>query len=450
MSWRRIGGYWLYAFSHNPARAHTIGADKRYHLQSVNLTRLPSDPPSGGIPQRGASSSPSFIYSSREICPSHLMVKQLHRAHSLFLLHHDVTLEGLYHSVGKLTLCTRLERFWNRFAWNWDVLLCGNPAVDMYDGIKLSAGGELGIGVGEEEWGSGEREVFEDFVSRTDGLVDLVVSRFGDPSTHNESPNKPGEMNPPENGHCWLGSGAYPRPSDGVVFSGVRAVSRASLVRISQWMEWVYTYGDSAYGASEDPTSPRRRKPRKRQRGRLPVRSPGVSSGQQDQSLPPGIPRPLVVGTPPPPQGSDGKSISRLSDSSSPARSEPGSDWSNLKPETFMKYLTLGYGSWLSTTPSSHPRVSALKHESTEQDGSSGDTKEETEEDPTPSEQKKPKAQDTGKFLIGLHDENSDPSGQFPEGNPENRTKGQLDRRILHVHLASSEQETGLSLLLSE
>jgi hypothetical protein len=33
------------------------------------------------------------------------------------------------------------------------LLLTGNPIVDIYNGIKLSAGGELGIGVGEEEWG---------------------------------------------------------------------------------------------------------------------------------------------------------------------------------------------------------------------------------------------------------------------------------------------------------
>ena len=52
--------------------------------------------------------------------------------------------------------------------------------MDIYGGIKLAAGGELGMGVGEEEWGSGEREVLEHFQSRTEGLVDLMVSRFGD------------------------------------------------------------------------------------------------------------------------------------------------------------------------------------------------------------------------------------------------------------------------------
>ena len=60
------------------------------------------------------------------------------------------------------------------------MLLHGNPAVEIFNGLKLAAGGELGIGVGEEDWGSGEREVLEGFIGRTEGLVDLVVARFGD------------------------------------------------------------------------------------------------------------------------------------------------------------------------------------------------------------------------------------------------------------------------------
>ena len=72
--------------------------------------------------------------------------------------------------VGRLLFCSLLERYWTRFATEWDVLLHGNPAVEMYDGIKLANGGELGVGVGEEEWGSGEREVLEDFVRRTGWL----------------------------------------------------------------------------------------------------------------------------------------------------------------------------------------------------------------------------------------------------------------------------------------
>ena len=369
------------------------------------------------------------------------MIQQIRRAHSLFLLHHDFTLDGLYQKVGRSAFCSRLERFWGKFAWNWEVLLNGNPAVDIYDGIKLSAGGELGIGVGEEEWGSGEREVLEDFVSRTDGLEDLIVSRFGDPPTHTEVVNQ-GSI-----GSQWLGFGTCPRPSDGVVFSGMGAISRPSLVRISQWMEWIYRYGDSAYGAGEDPTSPRRRRQRRKQRGR--ISSKGISSpadpesppqsSNPDQDFSPGIPRPLVMGAPQPPPNSGGKD-------SSPSRSEQGTDWPNLKPENFMKYLTLGYGSsWFSSrTPSPHPRISALKQEE-----SSNDTKQDTNT-PETLDENKPKLQDTGRFIVGLHDELEEPSGQSPENRPRGRQNGRIDNRVLHVYLTSRSEQgtTGLYFLL--
>lgn len=426
-------------------------------LQAADLTRLPSDPPSGGASQRDALDSPSFQYSSREMSPSHLMVQQLRRAHSLFLLHHDFALDDLYQRVGRSALCARLERFWGKFAWNWEVLLSGNPAVDIYNGIKLSAGGELGIGVGEEEWGSGEREVLEDFVSRTDGLVDLVVSRFGDPPTHaGESAPSKGNAESPEDIYAeWLDSGSYPRPADGVIFSGMGGISRPSLVRVSQWMECIYRYGDFAYGVGEDPTVPRRRKPRKKHRDRLSSKGASMSSrlgslsqpSNPEQSSSPGIPRPLVMGTPQPPQGAEGKAASRASGDSYPARNEQGSDWTSLKPENLVKYLTLGYSSsWFSSrTPSPHSRVSALRQEGgpadAAEEGISTDSKQ--DEESKDGAESKRKVQDLGKFIVGLRDDMADPS-QSPE---EGKQKDQVDRRVLHVHLAtpSEEDKTGLS-----
>lgn len=399
-------------------------------LQSVNLTRIPSDSNSGTSSQNHAAELPSFVYSSRELCPPHLMIQQLRRAHALFLLHHDFTLDTLYERVGRTTLCDRLELFWRKFAWNWEALLNGNPAVDIYDGIKLSVGGELGIGVGEEEWGSGEREVLEDFVSRTDGLVDLIVSRFGDSPTQAVARD-----NPP-----WLGFGAYPRSSDGVIFSGVGGISRPSVVRISQWMEWIYRYGDSAYGVGEDPTSPRRRKQR-RKRGRLHSKGASISSNARspseslnpDRNFSPGIPRPLVVGTPPPERCVSPQAIR----DNSPARSEQQEgDWSSLRPETFMKYLTFGYGtSWFSSNP--HPPVSASKQNEGPSNAEHEDTKQDAEEETT---QRKPKVQDLGEFIVGLR-EGEDPSGHFPESHTEGSSKGRIEPRIIHVHLAGSEQE---------
>ncbi|KAH8422875.1 uncharacterized protein LDX57_000628 [Aspergillus melleus] len=386
-------------------------------LACIDLTRLPTDASNGSSSQRDASDSTSVQYSSREMCPPHLLIQQLRRAHSIFLLHHDITLDALYQHVGRSALCSLLDGFWRKFSKNWEVLLSGNPAVDMYNGIKLSAGGELGIGVGEEEWGSGEREVFEDFVVRTDGLVDLVISRFGDPSVPDDgqaTTNKAGSTNEDESNTRWLGLDTHPRPSDGIIFSGMGALSRRSVARVSQWMEWIYRYGPDTYGVGDDPSSPRRRKRRRKPRCRSSKNNNehGIpfDNASVDASFSPGIPRPLVTGQSPAPQR-DSEADSQASGESSSSQNEGGKDWIGFKPETFVKYLTLGYGSaWgpSSGTPSPHPRVEALKQE----DGSTGANKKTAS--PASAQQipdgdsfrtkdnVKPKS--LGKFLIGLHE----------------------------------------------
>lgn len=280
------------------------------------------------------------------------MIQQLRRAHSIFLLHHDISLDHLYHRVGRITFCKFLARFWTRFIRNWLVLLNGNPAVDIFNGIKLAAGGELGIGVGEEEWGSGEREVLEDFISRTDGLVDLVVSRFGDAPLPQgkSSPKKPPTNTDSErDSHSWLGTDQCPQPSDGVIFSGVGAISRSSLCRVSHWMEWIYRYGDAAYGVGENPSSIRRRKQKKRDRAAADAPTPPLEaqtratseSPARSRRTSPRIPPPLVTATPP----------SQLPKADGLRREQhEGSEYTDevstlFGTETLMKYLTLGYGS---------------------------------------------------------------------------------------------------------
>ena len=138
------------------------------------------------------------------------------------------------------------------------MLLHGNPAVDIFSGIKLAACGELGYGVGEEEWGSGERAVLEDLVHRTEGLVDVVVSRFGDlaPAEENKSTSEV-EVLP------WMGSGNQPIASDGVIFGGVGALERHSLRNVSLWMRQIYACGEYAYGVRDNPLRERRKRRRK-------------------------------------------------------------------------------------------------------------------------------------------------------------------------------------------
>lgn len=230
-------------------------------IQSIDLTRLPSI--SHTTPEQdkkaGASQSkPATEYSSREVSTPALLTQQLLQAHYIFCLHHGPLLSDLYVRMTRDKFSNALDRFWTRFARTWDVLLHGNPAADVFSGIKIASGGELGFGVGEEEWGSGEREVLEDLTRRTEGLVDLVAARFGQPVADED-----GKAGVEENEALpWMGGGAQSSASDGVIFSGVNAVERHSLRDVSLWMRQIYTYGEHAYGVRDNPLRERRKRRR--------------------------------------------------------------------------------------------------------------------------------------------------------------------------------------------
>lgn len=142
--------------------------------------------------------------------------------------------------------------------------------MDVFSGVKLASGGELGFGVGEEEWGSGEREVLEDLARRTEGLVDLFVARFGEPASIEERKTP----NLGEEGLPWMGSGSQPLASDGLIFGGIGAVQRHSLRDVSLWMRQIYTYGEQAYGVKDNPLRERRKR-----RRRTPSRQPKTANG---------------------------------------------------------------------------------------------------------------------------------------------------------------------------
>ncbi|KAJ5468608.1 hypothetical protein N7475_006360, partial [Penicillium sp. IBT 31633x] len=407
-------------------------------VASIDLTRLPADP---AQKSSGLSDSPAFQYSSREMGPPPLMIQQLRRAHSQFVLHHAFTLDNLLKEVGRSTFCLFLERFWEKFAWNWELLLGGNPIVSIYNGIKLSAGGELGIGVGEEEWGSGEREVLEDFVTRTEGLVDLVVTRFADPSTHPEGSSTLTGSNDQSR---WLGADNDPRPSDGVIFTGMGTLSRDSLSQVSHWMECIYRFGDAAYGVGRDPTSLRRRKPRK-QRGRQSSEDAPRPS-RPDRSFTPGIPRPLITAGPPRPSSDlvrDNHTKSR--NETSPLPQQDNHETQGFPTETVMKYLTLGYGSSWSFSPKSistpppersqtqsepNPDISTPKEQSTS-----------TIQSPQVGGKHRNSARinSSGRFILGPRDD-LEKLDDLEEGSPEpesenSRPKTRIVQRTIFVHL---------------
>ncbi|EEQ87824.2 uncharacterized protein BDCG_02944 [Blastomyces dermatitidis ER-3] len=390
-------------------------------LASIDYTRISSEPLTSPESRPDNAPEPLVEYSSREVAPARLILQQLLRAHSIFLLHHGPSLGVLYSRLQRTAFCSALEYFWLRFVWNWNPLLNGNPAVEIYNGIKLAATGELGIGVGEEEWGSGEREVLEDFVSRTDGLVDLVVSRFGDTSPNGQRDNSPGQQSTnagsAAESHPWIGCNTPPHSFDGVVFSGVGAISKQSLTRVSHWMEWIYRYGEDTFGVRRDPKSIHRRKRRKgpeggTSNGESKAPNPKSPSRTPKRSLSPGIPPPILAGPNSTIKQATEMSKSRESNlnaqDSTKSSTENSADPSGFGTEKFMKLLTLGYGtSWAdpSNFSLSHPRVNFLRFGGSPQpaagEADSLSVASSTEPESTPL----PRTDNNGRFIIGLRDD---------------------------------------------
>lgn len=350
---------------------------------------------------------PAAEYSSREVAPAQLLLSQLIQAHRGFLLHHGPSLSELWKKrETRVHFCSLLSRYWTQFCRSWHVLLHGNPTVELYDGLKLAGAGELGIGVGEEEWGSGEREVLEDFAGRTEGLIDLIVGRYGDPP-----PPQPGEQPNivdddkstsmiAKDREVWLGKGESSRAQDGIIFSGVERISKRSVITISQWIENIFVHGEAAYGVGENPASRprgprRRRKPesaslrthetRAQGRHRNPqdgtathadvnrTTDPGQKTIQQ-KAMPPGIPPPLVAAVDTSPETGHtgaakqpeipgaGEDATVITTTGTDDSVQQGSLFATDK---MMKYLSLGYGSSWTLNPKGFSSDDPIKdHES--------------------------------------------------------------------------------------
>ncbi|CAK7208676.1 hypothetical protein SBRCBS47491_000172 [Sporothrix bragantina] len=261
-------------------------------LASVDLTRLPGvEAPNAKNSDGTAPTATTAEYSAREVKPAALLLQDLLRAHSVFLLHHDVSLEALFRRVTPRSRFTvLLARYWDIFLSSWSVLLHGNPVRDVLPGMRLAASGELGIGVGEEERGSGEREVLEGLIESTEGLVDLVVCKYGDLSLEeaenwsstgladDDSIDDDSETN--ESSAMWLGSGSGLGAEDGAIFLGIGALPRRALRNLTYWMEDVYCWGHDAYGIADNPSAPARQP---RHRKKVPPVMARISEQQQQQ-----------------------------------------------------------------------------------------------------------------------------------------------------------------------
>lgn len=384
------------------------------------MTRLPSSPE---VQAKRDPKTPGVLleYSAREVAPSDLILHQLLRAHQIFLLHQASSLADLWVKTARHTFCGFLQRFWDEFIFSWDVLLHGNPAVDVYNGIKLSAGGELGIGEGEEEWGSGEREILEGFVERTEGLVDLVVSRFGGLScqepaqTNNDQVNTSNQRVNNISRYCL---GEYPRPEDGVIFSGVGALTRSSIRSVTGWLDWLYIRGEDAYGVRDNPSSAIRSTRKKLAQPADTVTTiPG--SDHPPKCIPPPIIRTSNTVTSKqrkPSSGNVGHALGRTNQTS-PISEDP----TTAGTESLMKYLTLGvYGSsW--GIPAGRPINTHVSDSHSDNRSRSTDSKEYlTCQNSYP-----------GYYLVGLLGNLDDDPG---EQNVDNSKKnGRIVMRTLHV-----------------
>lgn len=378
--------------------------------------------------------------------PPALLIQQLVRAHNIFLLHHGITLDAMLEKHDRTKFCNTLDKYWSRFASTWDVLLHGSPAVTVYNGLKLAAGGELGMGVGEEEWGSGERLVLEDFVQKTEGLVDFIVSRFGEPSPLQDPKKHPGAKQSVEDTDPWIGSGTVPDAADGVVFSGVGAITRRSLRDLSHWIETIYSNGDHAYGVGDNPTADRRKRRRRMPPSAASSPEPAARTARlgnrPDRSLSnrgpastasPGIPPDLI------------KNVeTSLQKASSAIDASVGQKMQNQEPmlaslgdtETWMKYLTLGYGTaWGSKkgTAESDPTQEQAS-ETVKPDAPMRFVEPEPDIDYAAEKLKAQILQEnTGYFAIGLKGDlgELDPNDSDAEGDWNNRTL----LRTVHVEL---------------
>ncbi|KAI0164506.1 hypothetical protein GGR52DRAFT_560207 [Hypoxylon sp. FL1284] len=395
-------------------------------LASIDLTKLPLPPRLGGpSPNQRDNPSENVEYSSRELKPAALLMQDLLRAHSVFLLHHAASLSALFVRSRRSKFISILNRYWDLFLSTWDVMLHGNPATNVFGGIKIAACGELGVGVGEEERGSGEREVLEGFVDRVEGLIDLVVSKFGpsDPEA-DEDPKK--EKDPKavdDSAPKWLGTGEEPGAEDGAIFLGVGTLSRNSLRDIAYWMEDLYTWSEDAYGVRDSPASIRQT--------RMPKKTPkrNDKNDLQRQS----VEIPTTAPTEP--------------DAAPPKDAEDSADGGGVN--RFMSYLKMGYGTHWTLGNSGGS-------EATSQDGTAPEADPKNDNpppgDPRPSttsrRPSKALSVDSGHYLIGLlgnveeagsvdHDEGGDVSdGGFED--VENNSRVLL--RTLTVELEKADR----------
>ncbi|TAQ85004.1 hypothetical protein B7494_g6677 [Chlorociboria aeruginascens] len=390
-------------------------------LASIDLTILPTTSKTPAIKGKLAEEKQTVEYSSREVKPAILLLGDLLRAHSTFLLHHASSMSALFVRTRRSEFVGILKRYWDTYLSTWNVLMHGNPANNLYGGIKIAACGELGVGVGEEERGSGEREVLEGFVGRIEGLVDVVVSKFGDAdreSTHKAETNKSsGEQHRLKQSGPWLGSGDEPAAEDGIIFLGTGALSRKSLRDVSHWIEDLYRWGPYAYGVVDNPSSTRRPKNQK-PKAKSPPEKTKQSGAPQKVKQSYGLTirnkspqrRPMRQDSTPPTAVEDGSgnnaNLVRWPSFTQGQSSYASSESESISSKPFSHYLKLGYGThWtLGLTSSKNHGISSKQESEADPSSTTSPTSEARKSaiDSSTNTLMYPHDDFTGRFLIGM------------------------------------------------
>ncbi|XP_044717169.1 putative Vacuolar fusion protein CCZ1 [Hirsutella rhossiliensis] len=403
-------------------------------LASIDLTKVPLPP---RLPTKaGQSREDKFECTTREMKPTSLLLRDLLRAHEIFLMHHDSSLSALFVHSRRSKFVALLNRYWDLFLSTWSVMLHGNPARDIFGGINVAASGELGVGVGEEDRGSGERDVLEGLVGRIEGLVDLVVSKFG------KTPDKKHEEHEP-----WLGTGREPAAVDGAIFLGTGALSRKSLRDVTHWMEDLYTWGEHAYGLIESPTSIRHAKARKAAKSAEQDPKPATAAEAAPSSS--GGAKPTASQLKPESEGGAGDDSESHINKGGAGQAKT-KDVDDGKLDKMLSYMKLGYGSYWTlpgssgdSSPSTQPRIPEAGAEAVRERSP------ETPREPPAASGAGPRGptashEASGHFLIGLRGEIEE-SQEADAGLSQTSASGESDAennsrtvvRTLHVELES-------------
>ncbi|KAM3459391.1 hypothetical protein NHJ6243_006909 [Beauveria neobassiana] len=417
-------------------------------LASIDLNKTPLPPRL--LTKNSEPHEEKYDYNTKEMKPAALVLRDLQRAHRIFLMHHDVSLSSLFLRLPRHRFVAVLSRYWDLYLSTWSVSLHGNPARDIYQGINIAASGELGVGVGEEERGSGEREVLEGLVGRTEGLLDVVVSKFGIES--DDETGLKGKAAAP-----WLGSGREPSTDDGAIFLGTGALSRKSLRDVTHWMEDLYTWGEHAYGVIESPISTRKARTKKTDpqidapktseatSDDLSETKPEVLSTQSSEStiktLKPqkSDPVPNAAGSTTASEPIEGGKDGQVSE-------VPATEAEDGKLDKMVSYLKLGYGQYWTI-----PGVSGLSGPSTEQAADQKKQPSSKAAEPAPPKRPpmpkpSPSQEAAGHYLIGLKGEIEEAHGRGGDDASSDESETEHDSRTVlrTIYVELEENEGGI------